>query len=445
MIIYFKELASYTESDIIRKMNLSMEKFDQFMRRMRERKIIAQNKDLTYQFKYVGLIEYENRFLMFAPKYFSNIADVSGIKQLLRLFLEYSKRENLDEEQKETLGEAEIESSFNLIPMIDFLLMDYMEHGLYSSENQHEELNGQGEINWIKTIEEQDVYISDGRPYYLEMYTSEIYQDEEDVIRQIHKYVLSEASDYMEQLSLINPYDYPVVDFNIESEDLGSIDYLMYVIEREIQVQFNDQKLRLLNGLYNFLSQEKGINAEDHIHLFGTRTFHVVWEKVCAYVLNNQYKVFKDDIPKPVWTDFFSDEKTVTDTLIPDILSNRPEFNSFFILDAKYYITAFDPDGKLQNNTPGIGDITKQYMYEQALKNSLNLGQDYNWYNLFLLPSEEREDIFGKVTLPFLPDLQSVYLKYVHAPTMFDMYIYHEIYSNNYYEQLKGQLHESEI
>ncbi|SES62038.1 LlaJI restriction endonuclease [Oceanobacillus limi] len=436
MIAYLKEWQAYTESELMTILRLDIEQLAEFKRRMREMKILEQNEDSTYSFKFVGLLEYNNQFVFFIPKYITGIPDLYNQRQLIDLFLAYSKRENLLSSEKETLGNMEEESEFELFSVIDFLLTDYLENGLYTNEKTETIINGEGEIGWNKTIEEQDAFLIQETPIYFDLFTNESLNDETYIIRQIHQYVLSQCSSYMEQLVNIGLFDYPSVDFDIEIDELGSVDYLLYVIENEMQQQFYDHKLKVLRGLFYFLSKENGIEAEDSVQLFGTRTFHVVWEKVCSFVLGNQYDQYKERIPKPQWTGFVTEEMAETDTLIPDLIVDQPKIQSFFVMDVKYYNTSFSTSGKSVFHNPGIGDVSKQYLYEKALRSVLTL-QGYNWYNIFLMPTEDEEGIFGKVELPFMSEFHPIYLQRLDAAKVFDYYIKSEIYPDDFYEGIQ--------
>jgi hypothetical protein len=439
MITFFKEWEAYTESEISKELQLETGGFETFKKVMRESKILEQNENLTYSFKFVGLLEYNQRFVFFLPKYFSGGGSHAELKQLVKLFLEYSKRENLDEDEIETLGNMEDENQFNFLSVVDFLLTDYVENGLYENEKRIYELNGEGEINWFITVEEQEAYLRKGRPVYMDVVTEYQFRDEDDLIRQIHKSVLSQCSLYMEQLAFLDDFQYAAVDYDLTLEELGSTEHLVYVIENELHQQFNDRKQRVLRALNYFLTQEKGMKAEEQLRLFGTRAFHVVWEKVCAYILGNEYEQYKDDIPKPVWTDFRTEEENETETLKPDILKKISRLRSFFIVDAKYYTTSFNARGRLTNNSPGIGDVIKQYMYEKALKTSLGL-EGYSWYNLFLLPTERMDELFGKVALPFLAEQKPIFLMRIQAPNAYSMYIQQKVYSVDFYLNVRDEI-----
>ncbi len=126
--------------------------------------------------------------------------------------------------------------------------------------------------------------------------------------------------------------------------------------------------------------------------------FNLVWETVCADVfdnkleasllslpllaplkipsnmMNNNPKTLKDIIERPKWVS--KDGKTIfSDTLIPDLISIERNGNAcvFVILDAKYYTMCLK-NNKIEGQ-PGIGDITKQYLYQLAYKTFIELNE----------------------------------------------------------------------
>ena len=75
-------------------------------------------------------------------------------------------------------------------------------------------------------------------------------------------------------------------------------------------------------------------------------------------------------IEKPKWKGNDMEEQDAADTLIPDLVS-IPQIDGtdyFLIFDAKYYNIQLEKGKSLRNN-PGVGDVTKQYLYQLAYRN----------------------------------------------------------------------------
>ncbi|MFZ3588908.1 LlaJI family restriction endonuclease [Bacillus sp. DJP31] len=101
------------------------------------------------------------------------------------------------------------EANLNLLPIIDFLFADYIEHGLYTNEIKDYEQNGEGDINWNLTIEEEDAYLANGQAIYFNLITDFERTDEQDFIRHVHMHVLTECNQYLQALSVLNIFEYP--------------------------------------------------------------------------------------------------------------------------------------------------------------------------------------------------------------------------------------------
>ena len=184
--------------------------------------------------------------------------------------------------------------------------------------------------------------------------------------------------------------------------------------QSELNVQFNTRRQLLLKSIYAYVSQKKTLLDHSCISLFGTTSFNLVWEKVCATIFDNKLntalgrlklpiplkdgykKSIKliDVIEKPQWS-ARNDAGTIytkeaQDTLIPDLIGlyNIGGKNMFVIFDAKYYCLQMDEDKPLRGQ-PGIESITKQYLYQLAYQQFINDHQFDIVKNCFLMPTEQ--------------------------------------------------------
>ena len=97
------------------------------------------------------------------------------------------------------------------------------------------------------------------------------------------------------------------------------------------------------------------------------------------------------------------------------------------IYDAKYYLAHVNEVGKLKN-LPGIGDITKEFLYELAYKDfrevhSIEMGQ-----NAFVFPMEDEENLIlckGEIKMKMFTQigLKPIDLLFVDAKTIFEHYV----------------------
>ena len=135
------------------------------------------------------------------------------------------------------------------------------------------------------------------------------------------------------------------------------------------------RKQLLLKTIYAYIAHSGRLYDTDCLSLFGTNSFNLVWEGICADIMDNQLDVrlgalqlptplkpeydrkqkLIDLIEKPLWS---VTGKTASDTLIPDLVSITG--NKFIIFDAKYYNAVLEP-GQPPKAQPGIESVTKQY------------------------------------------------------------------------------------
>lgn len=436
--IFLKELKQYHIPDLKQIFGYEKEQLDRFIARLLQRGIIEKNH-VSVKFTYVGFIYFEGKFAFVFPKFIEREQYDTYYPLLVRLLKEYAEREHLAKEEIETFGDMESEDDYNLFKTIHFLLQDYEEHGLYATDKLELELNGNGEIDWNQTIEHNHAYLSQGNILYLDLYTQNITDDEENFIRKIHMSVLTECSKLVRNLGISDILGFPEVYFEVSADELAEEDYILDRIQIEKSKQFADQKLMLLDALYHFISKQKSFMDGNTLHLFGTRSFEIVWEKVCSYVFNNQYREYKRYIPHPIWKDFRTSQETKKETLIPDILRKIDDYQLFFIIDAKYYTTTFDQYGTLINNAPGIQDITKQYLYEKIFYKYLPIPH-YQFINLFVLPTDSHTEIFGETRFELFENLGPIYLLRHNAQDLFSMYINREQIEDVYFQEMSSEI-----
>lgn len=403
------------------------------------------NDEFYYVFTFVGVIVYGNKVLKCYPKYISSDEPLDEIKQVLKVLNKYSASEQI----VKMFNASDQQMSFNLLAIILYLLQDYYENNIYVNVENIIETNGEGNILWNQTINDGFAIIRDNHPYYVDLYTSRVVNDEYDFFTRLHKVVLTSCSKQLEDSDLLSLFDFDSICLSEEKlADFGELDYILYRIQNELNVQFNTRKQLVLKSLYAFISQQKSLTDIGSISLFGTTNFNLVWEKVCSEVfdnkLNTDLKKLKlpielkekyhnkgtliDIIEKPLWYSIntFGDVfyKESADTLRPDLISiyNDEERYVFVIFDAKYYRLQLEKDKVLSGN-PGVGDVTKQFLYQLAYKSFV---QDHcidKVFNCFLMPTECTEvKSIGYTTMPMLENLN---LEHIEIRLMPASYMYH--------------------
>ena len=369
-------------------------------------KLNAELEGNMYVFKYVGIIVIGDVCLLIYPKYANSYLNDSTngyqqLKQLISVIRKYQSKE-----QKIGFSNQLEANNFNLLSIALELIYSFYDHGLYSNDKQIIEQNGYGEILWEKTINESTVYFSNGLPVYLDTFTVNQENNEQDYFRRLHAFILSEVCKKLKDILLILDIDTIIISSE-EREYFGNSEYISYRINQELSSQFVTYKQNILNLMKKYIEENYGKSSSTTISFVGTNSFNLVWEDVCSVAMDDcinksikelglkysqnakQSALLSDVISKPKWKHHESGKvHSASKTLIPDIVTIKE--GKLSIYDAKYYKIKLDEQGV--DNQPGVGDVTKQYLYELAYKDFAkenNLAIDSN---AFLMPTDEKEE-----------------------------------------------------
>lgn len=406
----------------------------------------ATDEEFLYVFTYVGIITIGRRIIKVYPKYMLTSEEpLDEMKQVLKVLEKYC---NSEEQIVNIFNGSGDNRSFNILAVILFLMNDYHDYGVYNNSEDIIEVNGEGTILWGKTIDDGFALIRDNRPYYTELYTGRTVDDDMDYFKRLHECILTECSKQLEKSQLLDLFEMVFVDLSeAELEDFGEKEYILERLQAELNIQYNTRKQILLKTMYAYVSQDrKLLDEEQGISMYGSTAYNMVWERVCADVFNNKLNTqlgslgmsavlsekydkkakLIDIIDKPIW-ESADTKKEAKETLTPDLIAvghNNGE-DYFIILDAKYYNIQLEKDKKLRGN-PGVGDVTKQYLYQLAYRPFLEEHEIEVIKNCFLMPTEKDEFInIGKVSMSMLHDmgLEDIQICLLPARQMFKHYL----------------------
>ena len=123
-------------------------------------------------------------------------------------------------------------------------------------------------------------------------------------------------------------------------------------------------------------------------------------------------------------------------TFVPDYLKFNAARDTFYIIDAKYYLPRWyvtnDGEYKIEKQ-PGVEDVVKQYMYYLAYKPLLenNMIDIRHVENYYVMPTEGEDEDSGYVKIDFLaqllPDVFNIRVKRINAEKLFDHYLHDEV------------------
>lgn len=465
---FVREQKRYTQKDLCHKLKCSEEQVVPLIRKLKEFGVLKAVKasdvqknmadlldedievadvevgenEYLYVFTFVGVIVVAGRVLKCYPKYLLHANEPTHeLQQVMKVLEKYNSKEQI----VRMFNDSSESSSFNLLAVLLFLLQDYFENNVYSNAEEIIECNGSGEILWDKTINETFTMLSDNRPYYVELQTRKRVTNDFDYFKRLHECVLTIASKELKDAKLLDLFEMDEVNLTDEElDDFGDKEYILYRIEKELNIQFNTRKQLVLKTMYAYIERRGSLFDIDCLSLFGTNSFNLVWEKICADIMDNQLNVpldaiklpvpLKDGydrkkklielIEKPLWT---VTGKTAKDTLIPDLISicKIDRQYQFIIFDAKYY-NALLENGTVPTGQPGIESVTKQYLYQLAYQKFIDEHEFSAVKNCFLLPTENNEiEDKGEVRFNMLANLglQDIKVRFIPAAMAYDLYL----------------------
>lgn len=384
----------------------------------------------SYKFDFVGVAAVKDKVVFCYPKYIADTDD-GKIREELKLAIKAirkydSKGELIHLHNRDDKGE------YNKLALSLHILQDYFENGVYTNIQEIIETNGEGEIDWDRTINETFAYIKDNRPYYLELKTRSSQNDDFDYFKRLHECIVTQCSKYLKELTISDFFDMPEVLLSeLDLKDFGDTDYILYRLEREIANQFVTRKQNLLKTLYTFVATSGTSSQENSYSLYGTNCMNLIWEKACGQIFENEYDTLKRHIPRPLWELDGEFDKNV-ETLVPDIVTRHkyPDGTElFYILDGKYYLPQIN-NGKISGN-PGVQDVVKQFVYHKAFLDYICSRHNCSVFNAFLFPSvsnaENVEDIVirGHVTMMDwgVETLVPLYLLFLKPSFVWDSFV----------------------
>ncbi|MGL4862369.1 MAG: LlaJI family restriction endonuclease [Cetobacterium sp.] len=392
----------------------------------------------VYYFKFVGAINFLEKMIVVFPKYKSlpekelTYQNKEYAKQLFKIFEKYEAR-SVREDNLLAKDYNEEKDYFSLFALYKELIEDYMKNGLYENQKSVYEVSGMGQIDWSKTVNEIHPFFSTTmRPIYIDYYSHDIEEEQENYIKFIQMELLAKATKYFNQFKELG-LDIIDLDYHFDENVPGEASYKIYKIDSELRQVFMERKIKLLNLMKEILENLEHSKTND-LSLYGTKNYEKVWEHICQDVFGHQKK-WIDQITKPRWKDFKTNVTSEVNTLLPDITIQKK--NEFYILDAKYYNCEFNENGKLIGSKPGVGDVSKQFLYQGAYEKKFESeGLKYKYYNAFLMPTEDITkdyQIIGEVTFP-LKEFEGKEIKIIKLNT----YIMYSYYLKNLkYENLQ--------
>lgn len=419
-VLIFKELQSITV-EALEKQQLPEKECKALIQKLKDKGLCTQGETCSY----VGVVEIKGEakpyLLCFFPKYY-NIDAIDGqnflkgtsgeldaFKTILKAIHKYQREEKQTSVSEHPLRiqtdfEHENHTGSKLSLAVQ-LIDDYLQNGLYSNMQSLHRRCGNGEINWQRTVDTTYPLIRNAQPYYMEYWTTERTVNTETLIAKLHEAVVADCSNRLAASGLADLLDLPTpfLGEGVALEEFADERVLLNLIEQEMRVQFVTQKQHLLQLMHHYIQNVVlAQNDSKTFSLFGTSSFHTLWEKVCGRVFGNQLNadIFSGYESRSRWTidkkDLEAPSKDSEDgtKLRPDFVALNSKADTLYILDAKYY----DPDFVNLQRCPGVGDVNKQHLYQMTY-HPLIKQNNLQVVNAFLMPKPMIKAETGKISV----------------------------------------------
>lgn len=380
-------------------------------------KKIVEIKNKTFKFVYVGLIAYEDKLLFSAPKYYDNpkevlFGDIRRILSVLKKSNKWLKNPGtlFLNGNYETLDHSEI-------VVADFMLHDLLSNGKYRKLINQKKMNTNKQTDWKRTQEIIWPVFSNGSPIYPDTYHISVSEDANSGIIVLYNMLMGYFKDkYASILGYSFEKEMPKSQY-MQIKSVNNIRHYISIISDELSFTFNDRLVQVLKAMKCFFEQ-MDIQNNYELHLYGTNSFHLVWEDCCKYIMTDEYEKYKSKFPVPEWKATYGvAAKNDKNMMEPDII--RKHGDIIFIFDAKYYLIKLTKDSVSGN--PASYDIVKQYVYQLALE---EYGDVLRYINALLFPkiSDDIYEVFGEVELSLFKR-NSILCINISVNGIFDRYI----------------------
>lgn len=265
------------------------------------------------------------------------------------------------------------------------ILTDYLENGLFFSKQDTLRKNI-GKADWNITLKRGFAFPDkDNSPIYLDYYSKNIH-DFHDEVTKIHVGILQQI---FEDNLFFDP-KFKKIPYSVKYANASKLNIISQVkiLKSELKNQYKNRSMRLIKLLIDFLKNYCTTTRKSTV--IGITKFHFAWEHMLAETQSNTVNL-NHLLPKPMYIAIDKMKKPeIKGSMRTDICVVDESTKTVTIIDAKYY-QATSPE-----NSPGWGDLVKQFFYEKALK-TLPQYSEYTIKNIMIFPGSVQS--FEKVRM----------------------------------------------
>jgi hypothetical protein len=364
----------------VNKLDLQSSEFNQLLQRAVFKPVKHTNKDIVYRLAFVGEIALSRSYAIAVPKCFEKTPDKSSlfyIQQTLKKYFDSSDKQ--DSVQREDIQNLFFynDSKSKEVEVYFTLKSYFLNKGVYKRRIQKLTNDISRPIDWKKTIQKSHVYVSDDSAFYSNPYTKK-FVEEENLVSEIFKAILMELTNKYEQSEIKNQILHHCNShLTFENIKENAVSYCES-IRIESSITFNSDDLLVLSILIKYLEDKLGHLGDGVVRLYGTSSFHVIWEHICSTIFENKYHEFASMLNQPAWV--IEGEIYDKGNFIPDVITKKQD--KTYIIDAKYYYP-------IPKSVCGVSDIAKQLIYAQIFG-------DKDISNILVFPSFNEYNVVNK-------------------------------------------------
>ena len=176
---------------------------------LEDEEIIKEEKysEYLYYTEYVGLIVVNSYVLKIYPKYFLNAEDIpnDSFKDVIKVLKKYkSLFQNSD-----IFNDISLPKKYREFAVELSVMTDYLKEGIYEDNHRVIEKNGNGEILWDRTINDNIPYLVDKTPYYLETVTRRNYKNSRNYFKLLHEAIITNCFRKFNKMGLLGVFSMP--------------------------------------------------------------------------------------------------------------------------------------------------------------------------------------------------------------------------------------------
>lgn len=342
--------------------------------------------------KFVGFVSLPKQIVIVLPKVYplATVPNQKTLQQAKLLFQTLQKVAKLADRNSVKLIEGfypQLDNVNDRIPasrigLADLILKDWFEYGFWTSSQQVFGLQGH-QIDWERTLVRNTPMMTHSGPLYIDAQYRRHLRFEQHILTQIHQWVVREI---VRNFGFLFEQSPPLQSLPIVTKPIGAIKILKQFLPK----MYKNRDIRLIKILLQYLEPElKGFR--EHIDIYGTCTFHAIFEHCCQTLYDDQKELFPIVQAKLQWTwetapstavrkSWFNKGQQadvivdLQDTIISAIRGRTEKHQHLMILDAKYYHLLRNFERSSQSyktritGMPSVNDVRKQYFYQLLLE-----------------------------------------------------------------------------